>query len=101
MRKKCKTCGVTKSITEYYKQPLLKDGLFKECKDCCKLQAKKRYSVKRKDPVWYGKEKIRGREFYHRLYKGHKSKPDVSRRSRIKYLAKYPERIKASRQVAY
>ena len=34
MKKFCKTCGTLKNLSEFYKHPLTKDGLFPECKEC-------------------------------------------------------------------
>jgi len=32
--KACKTCNTTKNITEFYKNPNVKDGYLNKCKDC-------------------------------------------------------------------
>jgi len=36
MNKTCNKCGKEKSISEFYKAKLHKDGLFYSCKECCK-----------------------------------------------------------------
>ncbi len=42
--KTCRQCNKEQPTTEFYKQARNKDGLFHECKECCKKQRNKRYS---------------------------------------------------------
>lgn len=42
--KTCKACNKERPLTEYYKQARNKDGLFHECKECCKEKRNKRYA---------------------------------------------------------
>ena len=39
--KKCKSCGIDKSIDEYYRHAKMKDGHLNRCKTCVKARVKK------------------------------------------------------------
>lgn len=73
------------------------DGHLNKCKDCTKLDTKKRQDTLLKDPNWVEREQKRHREEYYRLgYKEkHKQSLNDSRRSVNKYREKYPEKYKA------
>lgn len=43
--KQCKECKQTKPVTEYYQHRMMKDGLFKKCKECIK-EERIRYTIK-------------------------------------------------------
>lgn len=49
--KKCKTCGLVKSVDEFYKCDRTKDGLYGECISCKSEKAKKRYAEKKAKEV--------------------------------------------------
>ena len=40
MEKNCKSCGLTKSIVEFYKHSQMKDGRLNDCKECYKTKVK-------------------------------------------------------------
>lgn len=72
------------------------DGHLNKCKTCTKMHSKNRTDKKRNDPAWIESEKVRGRDKYHRLYKGNTPNPEVRKRALQKYKASNPEKIKAS-----
>jgi len=47
MEKVCPTCKVSKSLQEFSKNKLRKDGLQRECKVCCKANHDKHYYLKK------------------------------------------------------
>lgn len=47
--KKCKTCGLVKPVTEFYKCANTKDGLYGECMVCKSEKAKKHYAQKKRE----------------------------------------------------
>ena len=47
--KKCKTCGLVKPVTEFYKCDRTKDGLYGECISCKSEKAKKLYAQKKRE----------------------------------------------------
>jgi hypothetical protein len=68
--KTCRQCNKEQPTTEFYKQARNKDGLFHECKECCKKQRNKRYkenpqAMKKQWKQWYQKRK----QYY--ITKGH------------------------------
>ena len=69
MEKKCFKCGKVKSLDEFYNAGN-KDGKSNECKCCARDRIKKREITLRKNPEFVIAERKRGREKYHRLYKG-------------------------------
>jgi hypothetical protein len=66
-QKKCICCGLEQGKDKYYKHSGMIDGLLNKCKDCCKKQARDRYSVLSQSDDWLEKEKLRSKEKYHRL----------------------------------
>ena len=68
--KTCKKCNKEQNLNNFYKQARNKDGLFHECKNCCKEQRNKRYKdnpqeMKKQWKQWYQKRK----QYY--ITKGH------------------------------
>ena len=65
--KKCITCNIEKGVFEYYKHKQMADGHLSKCKECCKSQANKRYSILYQNEEFVENERKRGREKYKRL----------------------------------
>ena len=69
MEKQCFKCSNVKPLTQFYKHKRMGDGHSNKCKDCTKKDVREREEKLRKnDPDWVEKERVRGREKYHRLY---------------------------------
>lgn len=101
MKKRCFKCGLEKPLEEFYKHPQMGDGHLNKCKECAKKDVRENYDKNIENPDYVEKERARGRDKHHRLYRGRKSKPDVKRRAMEHYVMKYPEKrlagLKASR----
>jgi hypothetical protein len=65
--KRCFKCGIEKELDEFYKHPMMPDGHVNKCMECNKRDVRENYIMKSQDNVWVEKERIRGREKYHRL----------------------------------
>jgi len=72
--KKCLNCNTEKEITNFYKHNKMADGHLNFCKDCVKSRVGNRYKELKKDPAFIIKERTRGRQKFHRLYKGQPKK---------------------------
>lgn len=96
--KTCKYCNQEKDLSCYSKQNSQPDGLRNYCKECANSREKIRQDKLRDNPEWKEKEKERGREKYHRLYKGEHKKQSASskRLSSENYWKKYPEKYRAA-----
>lgn len=71
MEKKCSKCGKVKPLDVFYKgYSPEQDGYSSSCKECTKSAMRKNYEKRSQDPEWIEKQRERGREKYHRLYKG-------------------------------
>lgn len=95
--KKCFKCGIEKPLTEFYKHLGMADGHLGKCKECTKKDAINRYNVLIGDPNWYIKERTRGREKFHRLYKHNHSKetPEQSKKRLQNFRKNHPEKNRA------
>lgn len=90
--KKCFKCNIEKPLDDFYKHPMMGDGHLNKCKECAKKDVKENYAKNVQKPEYLLKQRERGREKFHRLYKG-MSNSDPERNER--YGIKYPERKKA------
>tara|TARA_R110000850_G_C9742816_1_gene444554 strand:- start:30 stop:575 length:546 start_codon:yes stop_codon:yes gene_type:complete len=70
--KVCFKCNEDKVLTSFYKHSGNKDGHLNKCKECTKLDSRNAHEEKSKDIEWVKKERVRGRDKYHRL--GYKDK---------------------------
>jgi len=72
------------------------DGHLNKCKECTKSDSNARVEYLREnDPEFVKNEKIRGREKYHRLYKGIPTPKNVKKKSIGNYIERYPEKRNA------
>ena len=92
--KVCFKCGISKSLDDFYKHSQMKDGHVNKCKDCNKADVMSNYETNIQNPAFKVKEKSRGREKYHRLYRG---LPQSENKNKYmdKYYDEYPEKKKA------
>ena len=78
------------------------DGHLKKCKECTKLDTRKRFDTLQEDSEWIKKERGRHRDKYHRLnYKG-KHRPTKAAKKVIQstYFGKYPEKARTKRRTS-
>ena len=89
MEKNCFKCGETLPLTEFYKHPKMLDGHVNKCKKCNKADVRGNYFENKLKDGFIDKERKRGRQKYHSLYKG----TDKANKQRDKmYEEKYPEK---------
>jgi hypothetical protein len=65
--KKCISCNIEKVVFDYYKHSGMADGHLNKCKQCCKSESNKRYSVLYQNEEFVNSERKRAREKYKRL----------------------------------
>lgn len=92
--KRCRGCGETKPLGEFYAHPMMGDGYLNHCKVCKREDANRRRAVKVLDPAWVQRELERSREKRKRLVASPpppERRREFSRRSR----ERYPDKNKA------
>ncbi len=93
--KKCFKCQKEKPLTEFYKHLQMSDGHVNKCKECYKNDVKGNYLVNIKKEGYIENERKRGRQKYHRLYKGtvkSGNRYDIIKR----WKERFPEKLKCS-----
>lgn len=83
MKKICFKCGIEKDLDDFYKHPQMADGHLNKCKKCAKKDISLNYDSKISDNDYVEKERARGRNKYHRLYRG---MPPVTRKDRKEHI---------------
>lgn len=93
--KNCRKCNQEKSINDFYVHKQMLDGRLNICKACVKAGVAQRYKGKVADPAFIETERERGRNKYHRLYKGIPANPKTKSKIMAKYKSLYPEKVSA------
>jgi hypothetical protein len=97
MKKRCFKCGLEKPLEEFYKHPQMGDGHLNKCKECTKKDVRENYDKNAEDPDYVERERARGRDKHHRLYRGIKNYNPERDRIRIRnYKERFPEKYMAS-----
>lgn len=78
--KVCFKCGIEKPLSEFYVHKQMGDGHLNKCKECARQDVRNNLANKSNDIEWRRKERIRGRDKYHRL--GYSNKPKTHRETR-------------------
>lgn len=70
----CFKCRRELPLSNFYKHPQMADGHLNKCKECTRTDVHDNYLKNLDSPDYVEKERERGRDKYHRLYKGNHSK---------------------------
>lgn len=95
--KKCFKCSITKPLSMFYAHPQMGDGHLNKCIECTKMDSRKRFDEKIKEPLFVESERARGRKKYHR----YKYKSSATKETRIKWENRFPEKLKAAAASQY
>ncbi len=81
MHKTCFKCGLEKALTEFYRHPMMADGVLGKCKDCTKADVSMNYQTNVDRYVAYERERSQrpARKAAVREYR--KTRPVVKRRA--------------------
>lgn len=63
VEKVCFKCGKKQPRTEFYKHPMMGDGLLGKCKTCCKLFARQLKQVNKQNPLWVLDNRMKNRQY--------------------------------------
>lgn len=67
--KVCFKCGRNLPLSEFYVHKQMRDGHLNKCKECARMDVHENYMENLDSSEFIEKERKRGREKYHRLYK--------------------------------
>jgi len=92
--KTCIDCSQALPLDAFYRNPVAGDRLDQKCKTCRKAYQQERYRLKKQDPAFLERERVRAREKYHRL--GYLTKHGHgSVDGRQKWRELFPEKVQA------
>lgn len=83
----CFKCKRELPLSNFYKHPQMADGHLNKCKECTKADVHGNYLKNLDNPDYVEKERKRGRDKYHRLYKGKETqRPQHGDRNARRYI---------------
>lgn len=88
--KKCFKCGEMKPFSEFYKHPQMADGRVNKCKSCNKKDVSENYRANIEHYKEYEKERMRLPHRKAAVKKYAQENPDVIKKVRKTYQAKWP-----------